>query len=104
MLLDAQGEYKGATVSDPRKDPFPIMAITTFSGLGSMGGADAATGKGAAASGGGQNNHGAKSCFIVAGEREADSECLSNSQSVKSDVDPKKPYLRVDPTDDLFPA
>lgn len=106
MLLDAQGEYKGATVSDPRKDPFPIMAITTFTGLGSMGGVDAAgatggaaaAGRGAAASGGGQNNNGAKSGFMVAGESGR------FRVFVKSDVDPKKPYLRVDSTDDLFPA
>ena len=57
MLLDQNGEYKGVTISDPRKDPFPIMAITTFSGLGGMGAADssgaggqaAAPGKGAGA-------------------------------------------------------
>ena len=105
MLLDSQGEYKGVTVSDPRKDPFPIQAITTFTGLGSMGGVDAAgatggaaaAGRGAAAPGGGQNN-GAKSGFIVAGESGR------FRVFVKSEVDPKKPYMRVDSTDDLFPA
>ena len=33
FLLDSQGEYKGVTVSDPRKDFFPIHSVTTFSGV-----------------------------------------------------------------------
>ena len=33
MLLESTGEYKGITVGDPRKEPFAISAITTFSGV-----------------------------------------------------------------------
>mmetsp|Transcript_27453 Transcript_27453/g.34115 ORF Transcript_27453/g.34115 Transcript_27453/m.34115 type:complete len:90 (+) Transcript_27453:140-409(+) len=89
MLLDSQGEYKGVTVSDPRKDPFPIMAITTFSGImADAGGAVAAQGKAQGA---------LKSGFIIAGESGR------IRVFVKSDVDPKKPYIRVDTSDDLFP-
>ena len=59
ILLDQQGEYKGITVSDSRKDAFPITAITTFNGVASdSAGAAAAQGKAAG---------GAKSGFIVAG-------------------------------------
>jgi len=54
-------------------------------------------GKGAATQGGGQNNS-AKSGFIIAGESGR------FRVFVKSDIDPKKPYMRVDATDDLFPA
>ena len=89
MLLDAAGEYKGVTVSDPRKDPFPIMAITTFSGImADAGGAAATQGKAQGS---------AKSGFIIAGESGR------IRVFVKSDVDPKKPYVRVDTSDDLYP-
>lgn len=90
MLLDAQGDFKGQTISDPRKDSFHITAIATFSGVA----ADAA---GAAAGSGGKAS-GARSGFVVAGESGR------IRVFVKSDADPKKPYVRVDTTDDLFPA
>ena len=35
MLLEASGEYKNIFISDPRKDPFPIWAVTSYTGLGS---------------------------------------------------------------------
>ena len=80
-------------MSDPRKEFFPIHSITTFSGASadSAGGSAATQGK----SGGG------KSGFIVAG----DSGRLR--VFVKNDApgaDTKKPYVRVDTTDDLVPA
>ena len=33
MLIDSSGEYKGVTISDPRKESFPIWSITTFNGV-----------------------------------------------------------------------
>ena len=89
MLLDSQGDYKGITVGDPRKDSFPITAITTFVGVQSESGG-AAAGQGNAARAG-------KSGFVVAGESGR------IRVFVKSDVDPKKPYVRVDTSDDLYP-
>jgi len=89
ILLDQAGEYKGITVSDPRKDSFPITAITTFSGVSTDPAAAATQGKSAG---------GAKSGFIVAGESGR------IRVFVKSDVDPKKPYERVSTSDDLFPS
>ena len=91
FLLGADGEYKGFTVSDPRKEFFPIHSVTTFNGVTAenTGGPAAAQGKTGGAG---------KSGFIVAG----DSGRLR--VFVKSDVDPKKPYIRVDTTDDLIPT
>lgn len=88
FLLDQYGEYKGITISDPRKDPFPITAITTYSGVSGE------TAGGAA----GQNKAQGKSGFIVAGESGR------IRVFVKSDTDPKKPFTRVDASDDLYPA
>lgn len=87
MLLDSSGDYKGVSISDPRKESFPIWAITTFNGVSSDGSAAAAQGKSA-------NSN--KSGFIVAGESGR------IRVFVKSDVDPKKPYVRVE-GDDLYP-
>ena len=88
ILLDHAGEFKGITVSDNRKDTFPITAITTFQGV-----SNEATG---AAAGQGKAAGGAKSGFIVAGESGR------IRVFVKSDVDPKKPYERVASSDDIF--
>ena len=87
FLLDQAGEYKGITIGDPKKEPFPIHSITTYSGSqGDASGGAAAGGKG-----------GHKSGFIVAGESGR------IRVFVKSDADPKKPYVRVDTSDDLYP-
>ena len=79
------------TISDPRKDFFPIHSVTTFSGVTveSAGGAAAVPGKSGGAG---------KSGFIVAG----DSGRLR--VFIKSEADVKKPYVRMDTTDDLIPA
>lgn len=90
MLLDQYGEYKGITVSDPRKESFPITTVTTFSGM-------TQSDPTAAAQGGKNSASSAKSGFIVAGESGR------IRVYVKSDVDPKKPYVRVDTSEDLFP-
>ena len=87
MLLESTGEYKGITVSDPRKDSFPITAITTFSGVQQDASGQAVAVKSS-------NN---RSGFIVAGESGR------MRVFVKSDADLKKPYVRVDTTDDLVP-
>ncbi len=87
-MLDHAGEFKGITVSDSRKDAFPITAITTFQGVSNEA-AGAAAGQGKAAGG-------AKSGFLVAGESGR------IRVFVKSDVDPKKPYERVASSDDIF--
>ena len=34
LLLEASGEYKNIFIMDTRKDPFPIWAVTSFTGLG----------------------------------------------------------------------
>ena len=81
-------------MSDPRKEFFPIHSITTFSGVS----AESAGGPAATQ---GSKSGGGKSGFIVAG----DSGRLR--VFVKNDVagaDTKKPYVRVDTTDDLVPA
>ena len=86
-MLDQAGEYKGITIGDPKKEPFPIHSITTYSGSqGDASGGAATGGKGAHKSG-----------FIVAGESGR------IRVFVKSDADPKKPYVRVDTSDDLYP-
>ena len=90
MLLDQYGEYKGITVSDPRKESFPITAVTTFSGM-------TQSDPTAAAQSGKNNASSAKSGFIVAGESGR------IRVYVKSDADPKKPYVRIDTSEDLFP-
>ena len=89
MLLDQYGD-KGVTISDPRKESFPITAVTTFSGVTQTDPAAGAQGAKASASN-------AKSGFIVAGESGR------IRVYVKSDADPKKPYVRVDTSEDLFP-
>lgn len=87
MLLESTGEYKGITVGDPRKDSFPITAITTFSGVQQDASGQAVATKSSSS----------KSGFIVAGESGR------MRVYVKSDADLKKPYVRVDTTDDLVP-
>lgn len=32
MIMESTGEYKGFTAGDPRKESFPIWAVTTFTG------------------------------------------------------------------------
>jgi hypothetical protein len=91
MLLDSQGEYKGVTISDPRKESFPIWAVSTFSGVSQDGAGGAAAAQGSKSSGS------SKSGFIIAGES-GRIRCF-----VKNDADPKKPYVRVE-GDDLYPA
>ena len=90
-MLDSGGEYKGFTISDPRKEFFPIHSVTTFSGQPMEGAGGPATAQGKPSGAG-------KSGFIVAG----DSGRLR--VFVKSDLDPKKPYVRVETTDDLIPS
>ena len=86
LLLNSQGEYKGENITAPGKENFPITAITTFSGVTQQ---DPA----AAASGAMKPSGAGKSGFIVAGASGY------IRVFVKSDVDPKKPYVRVDTSD-----
>jgi len=90
FLLDQHGEFKGITIGDPRKDPFPITAITVFSGVSNEAAGGAAAGQ--------ANKQKGQSGFIVAGESGR------IRVFVRSDSDPKKPFARVDTSDDLFPA
>ena len=88
FICDQAGEYKGIQCGDPKKEAFPITSMTTFTGSSSDSGGAAAAGKGSGAN---------KSGFLVAGESGR------IRVFVKSDADPKKPYVRVEASDDLTP-
>lgn len=96
MLLEASGEYKNIFISDTRKDPFPIWAVTSYTGLPQSSQAASAAAAQSGAAGAKSNVSISKSGFIIAGESGM------MRTFVKSDADPRKPYVRVE-GDDLFP-